>query len=107
MTLLLDLLIISFIVVFIIDLSGVIDDAERKLGKWLKCKARIPKPFSCSLCSTFWLGLLYLLITHNLTIPLIGYVSLLAFLTPTFNNVLLTVKDAILFVINKIDKIFY
>lgn len=94
---LLDLLIIQMVIVFIIDLSGIIDELEKMLAKWLKVsKVRIPKPFSCSLCSSWWTGLIYLIIIGQFTIPMIGYVALLAYLTPVAYNFLLMVKEALI-----------
>lgn len=97
MTTLVNLLVITFIIVFIIDLSGIIDELEKMIAKWLKVtKVHIPKPFSCSLCSTWWLGLLYLIIIGQFTIPYIGYVALLAYLTPVWMNVLIALKELLI-----------
>lgn len=91
-----NLLVIAFLVVFIIDLSGIIEELEKMIAKWLKVsKVHIPKPFSCSLCSTWWLGLLYLIIIGNFTIAMVGYVALLAYLTPIWMNVLIALKDVL------------
>lgn len=59
----LNLFIINLILVFIIDLSGFIPSLESGLARLLKFKVRIPRPFSCSLCMTFWLGIIYILFT--------------------------------------------
>lgn len=98
---LINLLIIQLLIVFIIDLSGIIEELEKMLAKWLKAhKVHIPKPFSCSLCSTWWIGLLYLIIIGKFTIPMIGYVALLAYLTPVAYNFLLMIKEALLKITN-------
>lgn len=86
---------ITFICVYIIDLSGIIDELEDMIGKWLKCKIKIPKPFSCSLCSSWWLGLLYIIIMGKFTILNIAFVAFLSFLTPNIYNVLIALKIAI------------
>lgn len=86
---------ITFICVYIIDLSGVIDELEDIIGKWLKCKIKIPKPFSCSLCSSWWLGLLYIIIMGKFTILNIAFVAFLSFLTPNIYNILIALKTAI------------
>lgn len=107
----LDLLIMSCILVFAIDLSGFIQVISKKIWGWMYPNVRyngwiIPKPFSCSLCSTFWLGLLYLLLTHNFTFLMVGYVALLAFLTPVIGSILITIKDFLITIINKIYDLF-
>ena len=94
---LIKLLIIQFIIVFIIDLSGVIDELEKMIAKWLKVpKVRIPKPFSCSLCSTWWIGIIYLIVMGQFTILMLGYVALLAYLTPVSYNFLIMIKEALI-----------
>lgn len=98
-----DLLIIALILVFIIDLSGIITEMEKALQKKLKRKVIIRKPFSCSLCMVFWTGLVYLLITGSFTIPMIGYVSLLSFSTPVMKDTLFVLRELILNILGKIE----
>lgn len=105
MGILLNLLIIQFIIVFIADISGFIDDGiEPLLGKIFKIKQfkLKTKPFKCSLCLCTWIGLIYILITGNFTIPMIGYVLLMAFLTPVTYNLLIGFRDVLI----KLTKVF-
>lgn len=88
-----DLFLVTCIIVFIIDISGFMDEMEHILGKWLNAKIIIPKPFSCSLCLTWWVGLIYIIIQSNFTIPYIAYVALLSFLTSVIYNGLLLIRD--------------
>ena len=101
------LLIIQLIIVFIVDISGFIEDGiEPMLSRVFKMKnAKLRKPLNCSLCLTTWIGLLYLLVTWQISIYTIGYVFLLAMMTPTANNMLLAIKDLIDRIITKIDRI--
>lgn len=98
MTILIDLLLVTLIIVYIIDISGAIEDlVEPLLAKLFhKSKVRLKKPWSCSKCMTFWIGLIYLLITMNFTIPYIFYVCMLSMLTPFFNNVLTLLLEALI-----------
>jgi hypothetical protein len=100
----LDLFILSAVIVFIIDLSGIITAIEKGLSKWLKCQATIPKPFSCSLCCVWWVGLIYLICTTTFTIPMIGYVALLSFMTNPIYNTLLFIRDLLNSLIDKLYK---
>lgn len=63
-----DLFLIALICSFGIGYSGFIDNLEdygkRVWGRFF----RIPKPFSCELCSTFWLCILYLILTGHFTL---------------------------------------
>lgn len=97
-----NLLILTSIIVFIIDLSGLIETIEKKLSKWLKIKSHIPKPWSCSLCLSWWCGLIYLIIIHQFTIPMIGYVAFLSFMTNPIYNLLLFIRDLCNGIINKL-----
>lgn len=93
----LNLLIIQLIIVFIIDISGFIDDGiEPALARFFnRKKVKLKKPFSCSLCMTTWIGLIYILIMGQFNIIMIGYVFLLAFLTPIAYNFLLMIREAL------------
>ena len=86
---------ITICVVIVIDLSGIIDDVEVKLSKWLKCKVIIPKPWSCSFCMSHHISLVYLLCVGKLTLPLYTLILLFAFLTPNIYNILIALKIAI------------
>lgn len=88
-----DLLIIACVMVFILDLSGVVDELERILQKKWKRKVIIRKPWSCSLCMTWWLGLIYLFINKYLSIINIGLVAAFAFLTPLIKDILLSIRE--------------
>ena len=105
----LNLLFIQLIVVFILDISGVMDSFKGGLSKLLtkgkisKSDFRI-KPFDCSLCTTFWAGLIYLLCIHQFTFPMIAYVCLLASVTDITKEVFLTAKDLIIKLLRWINK---
>ena len=104
-----NLFILTCIIVFVIDLSGFVDEMVKRLYyKYIKVgdyHSLIPKlkPLTCSLCLSFWVGLIYLLITSQFTIMMIGYVCLLSFLTPIIGDILVMIKD----VINKIINLIY
>ena len=92
----LKLLLLSIVIVFVIDLSGFITHIEKLLAKWLKTKTVIiPKPFSCSLCTTWWIGLIYLICLGELNIFTLTYTALLAFYTDVIYNILLKTKEII------------
>ena len=98
----LNLLYISIIIVFIIDISGVIDEVEYILGKWLKCKTKIPKPISCSLCSVWWIGLLYIIIYGKFTLFNIMIVAIYSILTPIIKNLIIFIKELFSYIIDKL-----
>ena len=105
----LELLLICAIIIFICDLSDAIDNLVIPI---IKRAFNIPKnanisikPFDCSLCLSFWIGLLYLLIQHAFTIPNIAYACLLAYLTPHLKAILLYIKEFLIWIENKLYKI--
>ena len=106
----LNLLIMQLVIVFILDLSGVMLSIKKTIWKILYGKKTIDlsyklslKPFSCSLCMTHHLGLLYLLILGEFTILNYGYICLLAYMTTVSGNLFLNIKDFLTRIINKIQ----
>lgn len=112
----LELLCLSSIIVFILDLSGFVPYWENKIYKWSVgvyppldydwTRFPLVKLLSCSLCQTFWVGIIYLLITQHFTIFNLGYVALLAFLTPIIKDTLFLVREAFNNLLNLIYKLF-
>ena len=103
MSVLLNVIFIQIIVCYIIDLSGVIQSMEEGLSKLLKFKCVIPRPWSCSQCSGWWINLIYLIITHNFTLPYVVFVALVAFFSKNISGILRWIQE--LFV--KIEDILY
>lgn len=102
-----DILLIAAMWVFVLDISGFWDEITTIISGWLtNGKIRKPfqfKPFSCSLCMSFWSGLLYLLLTHSLTIPAVAYVCLVAYMTPVIADLLHFVTETLKTLIIKIN----
>lgn len=109
MTIYLNLFLISLLLVFIIDISGVMDHIKRMVWRWV-FKDRPGqtyqdfefKPFSCSLCMTWWCGLIYLCFA-GLSWVNVAYVAFLAYFTPIWKDLLYLVKD---FITKMIDAIY-
>lgn len=93
-----NMFIIALTVVYVIDLSGFIQEAvEPFLARMFKMhQVRLKKPWGCSRCMTLWTTLLYIAITGHFTIPTIGFCFLLSFLTPFFNNIMIALMDWLL-----------
>lgn len=83
----LDLFCIAFIMVFIQDISGVVYHLETSIGKLLNLRQKPSiKVLECSLCSTWWLGLIYLLCVGHFTIVNVAIVAMIAMLTPVIQD---------------------
>lgn len=88
------LLLIQFLAVFIIDYSGAVEELLTPLVKRLTGSriGHIGKPFNCSLCTTFWVGLLYVLIA-GLGFEYVALVAALAAFTPVTFTAINFIKD--------------
>ena len=108
---LLNLIFIQLIVVFIIDLSGFVDTMKSKISSLLT-RGRIKsldyriRPFDCSLCMTFWSGLIYLFIVDRFTLSLIAFVCLLSITTTLTKDTFYTLYDLFIRLLKKIDDIW-
>jgi len=91
-----DLLFLTLIVVFIVDTSGFTDSWLDALSRWLKHQVKSFKPFSCSLCMTWWSGIVYAIATGNFNLPILAYVALMAFLSLPISELLIFIREKIL-----------
>lgn len=89
----LTLILIQACAVGIIDLSGIIDSLDTLLSKVLKTKARVPKPFSCSLCMTWWTCFFWLLFKGELSWAYAAISLFLAFMTPVLADLCYVVRN--------------
>lgn len=96
---LLDLLFINALVVILIDLLDIPTTFVFK-PIW-KIFTKIPytgwgfKPLSCSLCTSFWLSVLYIIVTHQFTLLNILIVLLFAYFNFIISDVIIIVKECI------------
>ena len=103
----LNLITIQVIAVIIIDLSDFTDHWKLWLSRILT-KGKIEsftyslKPFDCSFCMTWWIGLGYIILNHQFSVLYCGFILLLSFLTPVINNLLIQFRDLLIRWINKI-----
>lgn len=97
---LINLLIISMMIVYVLDLSGFVDDGIQPFFKKHFKGQLKTKPFLCSMCMTHHIGLIYILIIGKFSIAMWGYVCLLSFLTPVWYNILIGLKEWLLKITN-------
>lgn len=107
----LNLFIISIIWVLILDLSGFARTIDKTLykifyrGRPYREDAHF-KPFDCSLCLTFWSGLLYLLITHTLSLLNIAILLTFAWSTTMEKDIFILIKDIVTKLLDLLYKTF-
>lgn len=100
----LEVFFISVIIVFIVDYSGFIESIEASLKRYFKAPIKIPKPFSCSLCMTFWVSLIYLLCTVQFTLWNITWVCIISWSTIIQGQVMIIFRDFILRLLGSLEK---
>lgn len=95
-----DLFLIAIIVVSIVDISGFTDSWKCSLKKVLT-KGRMSdpnysmKPFDCSLCMTFWIGLIWMLVMNKFSLWMMAYLLLLSVMTPVIKDIIILVREGI------------
>ena len=106
MELFINILLIAVIAVFIIDLSGAINNLVKPIVRkvlHLSPNADIHLPLiGCSLCVTFWVGLIYLLAVKAFALPGVVAVCIASFLTPIISDILILCKDILTKIIDLI-----
>ena len=101
----LNILLIAVIVVIVIDNTDFVDNIKKLISSLLT-KGKIKssnyslKPFDCSLCMTFWISLIYLIIQNQVTLFTITYTLVIALLTPQINDLVKLLQDLITKLIN-------
>ena len=101
-----DLFLIALICSFCIGYSGFIDSLEEYGKKVWGRFFHIPKPFSCELCSTFWLCIIYLIVTGHFTLLWIAVSCLAAASTKVIVPLIHLTVDFINNLINSIYQYF-
>ena len=96
-----DLFEITVIVVIIIDISGFIDSIKTLIGKVLGINNVSLKPIDCSFCMNFWVSLIYLLITNELSITAVMVALLLSTMTPVIQDLIYLIRDFLGKIISK------
>jgi len=100
-----NLLIITFIVCFIVDYSGIMNAFRRVLNRRLKREEKegIP-PWDCSLCMTFWTGLAYTIISGPSVLRLAA-VCICAILARFITELIYMCRDVVNALVSKLSKI--
>lgn len=96
-----DLALITLIVVYLVDLSGGINSLKQFIWKyWLDGKGRYPdsfrlRPLDCSLCLTWWTGLVYLWITQTFSLESVALVAMFSYFSSQLAFLLRLVSEMI------------
>lgn len=102
------LILLQLIVVFIVDLSGFVQTV--KFWIWKKyigigsVNSFNFKPWECSFCMTHHVGLIYLLVTCQFTLPHYVFLLLLCYFTPLSADLITLARDSLNKLINILFK---
>ena len=92
----LELLALAFIIVYIVDETGIVDSFKALIKRWLNTKSNISlKPLDCSLCMTHWVCLVYVLIFGNFSIFVYLYILFLSCNTDNIYTLIQKVNEII------------
>ena len=102
-----DLILIVIFTVCVIDLSGIITSIKKGLAKWLNIvdytKINLPV-IQCSLCMSFHIQWIYLLVIGQFTIGYLTLAILFSLFTPQIGDIIILVKEIITNITDKIYK---
>lgn len=96
---------IAVIVVIIIDISGFIDSIKEFIGKMLNIANVRLKPLDCSFCVNWWLSLLYLIYTNELSLTTVMFALIMSVMTTVISDLIYLIRDLIANLINKISNL--
>lgn len=103
-----DLTLLWAVIVFVVDLSGWTDTLLRLASRFTARYGLPPvkelRPFTCSLCSTWWICILYALIRNNFTLPVLAFIAALSFLSITLRELFIFIRETLTTGIAKLNK---
>ena len=95
----LNVLILTVIVVIILDVTDFVPEITSRIRSWFtggRMKSPIyAKPWTCSLCMSHHINVIYALIVGKFTLPLWLFIIALSITTPFIKDVILVVEDAL------------
>lgn len=97
-----NLIALSAVVAYITEVSGIIDNLKYALGRWLGITVSRLKPLDCSLCMTWWCGLIYIICVGECSVINIAVVALLSALAHNIAEVIMLISDSVSLGIDKI-----
>jgi len=99
MKILIDLFFLTIIVCYVIDCSGFVQSIKRQfLRKIMHLSNPNPsvlnwKPFDCSQCLTFYVCLIYIIVTNHFMLMYVFAAVIFSLLSSNISGLLLCIKD--------------
>ena len=97
------LFLISLVTIYIVDISGFTQSWRDALARWLKVSSLRPlKPFDCGACTTWWVCIIFALLSGQFSIFTIAFSALLSLLSNPLGNALIFIREGMTWLINRI-----
>lgn len=101
--LILDIFCLTFIIVFIVDISGIVDAIKSFLSPFVGRKVQHLPPIDCSLCMTFWACLVYIIATGHFTLGGVAIVCAASLSASLLHSAIRIVADTIAIILQSIQ----
>lgn len=96
-----ELALLAIVVVFIVEVSGVMFTLKNALGKVLGINISRLRPFDCPLCMVWWALLVYALCVGELSVYTMAYISLLSALSARIADIMRLCDELLTKLINR------
>ena len=97
-----DLLLVAFITIYVVDISGFTESWRSLVATKLHISHLKPlPPFDCSLCMTWWVCIIYALCSGSFSLPVLAYIAALSFLSIPIGQFCIFIREGITFLLNK------
>lgn len=100
-----EILLVSAVTVYIVDLSGFTESWRSALARWLKISPSAMRPlhpFDCGQCMSWWVCLIYALCCERFSLGIVAWSAFLAFMSTVTGQLLQLIREIMTFLINRI-----
>lgn len=103
MNIYIDLLLVAFITIYVVDISGFTESWRSLVATKLHISHLKPlPPFDCSLCMTWWVCLIYALCTGHLNLGTIAFAALLSHLSNPIGELMIFIREWMIHIIDRL-----
>lgn len=98
-----NMVLLAIVTIYIVDISGFTQSWRDALARWLKVSSVRPlPPFDCGKCMTFWVTLIYSIVCGQFTLWTLALSALMSFLAVPVGQLLILVREWVIWVTNKL-----
>lgn len=103
MNIYIEMLLVAAITIYIVDVSGFTESWRHLLERMLHItKMRDLPPFDCGKCMTWWVCLIYPMISREISLETIAFATLLSLLSVPIGGVMIFIREWIIWITNKL-----